>query len=415
MSLTGVEPVRPVAVVVSKQRITGAVNGSSAYLIALARTIKKAGYDIHLIQPSPTIAGRTPFLRLLPEMAVFDRHASRRGQRFGKFVLFADPRIIASALKGTLQRTARRLGMSGAWTVDRPRPYAVATPWTEADMIFLRRNIPANTKLVIADYVFCTPAFAAKPEGVSTMIVMHDLFHARDGKGKDSVAAIGKAEEISKLARADAVIAIQSAERDFVTHEVPGSRSILAPMPAQPIQNPQPGRPDLLLFVGSNTAPNVVGLQWFIDDIWPTIARLNPAVQLDVVGTVNRGLETVADPRIRLHGIVDDLQQFYSKAAVVVSPLTFGSGLKIKLIEALAQGKAMVVTGVTLQGVEDICGPAVERAEKPDDFAQAVIGLMTSEPQRLALSKKALACAHANFTAETAHEDLREWLRENLR
>ena len=55
-------------------------------------------------------------------------------------------------------------------------------------------------------------------------------------------------------------------------------------------------------------------------------------------------------------GRVDDLTPLYAGAAVAISPLRGGSGLKIKLIEALGQGKVIVATTTTLQGVTDIIG-----------------------------------------------------------
>ena len=74
-------------------------------------------------------------------------------------------------------------------------------------------------------------------------------------------------------------------------------------------------------------------------------------------------------------GRIDDLTPLYANAAVVISPLRGGSGLKIKLIEALGQGKAIVVTTTTLQGVADVIGSAVIVADDAQEFADGIRNL----------------------------------------
>lgn len=401
---------RPIVAIVSKQRILGATNGSSAYVIECAHSLSAAGMAVHLIQPSPTIAGRTPFMRMRPEMKIFHRHAVRGAVRLGGFYVFLSPSVWLEALLGAFKHALRKLGAKGGWVQDRPRPYAVATPWQERDLAFVRANLSASTVALVADYMFCAPAFAAAPQGLPTAIIMHDLFHSREGQGKDSVTSVPREEEIGMLSRADTVFAIQEAEKRFVDQYVAGTEAVLVPMPARAEDQPSPGEDDRVLFVGSNTAPNTVGLAWFLEEVWPEVLKRRPSCRLDVAGSVERGFDARDQPGVRFLGLVDDLAPLYRRAGVVVSPLTFGSGLKIKLIEAMAQGKAVVATSVTLQGVEQICGDAVICIDDPAPFAEAVAGLAADRGLRAELAAKALACAKENFTAETVHRGLRDWV-----
>lgn len=265
--------------------------------------------------------------------------------------------------------------------------------------------------IVIADYAFQTPAFAAYP-GVPSAVIMHDLFHRRDGGGQDSVAVLTREQEAALLARADAAIAIQPAEAGFVRDHVPGVRPLLAPMAARPVAAPLPGADDRLLFVGSNTAPNVIGLQWFFDQVWPTIRRHRPDARLDIAGSVASAFPGGGPAGARFHGIVPRLAPLYAGAGVVISPLTFGSGLKIKLVEALAHGKAVIATSITLQGVEDICAGAVIRADDAAQFADAVVALVRGPDRRTALGASALDCARRHFSPEACHADFIAWLGE---
>lgn len=397
--------------IVSKQRLTGPVNGSSAYLLALAETFKQAAYEVHLIQPSPTIAGRTPVLRMAPEMAVFDKHFIRGSLRLSRWFFILDHEVIVLALIGMFRMLARRLGFSGSWTLDRPRPHSIGTQWTEAEKGYIARKMQASTTIVVADYVFAAAAFDAAPIRSKRAIIMHDLFHARQGGDMDSAARLNRADELASLGRADVIITIQQEEHAFVERELPAVKAILAPMPAQPVGKSSPGNSNRLLFVGSNTAPNIDGLAWFLKHVWPSIKQQQPDTLLDVVGSVCRSLpEMGANSDVIVSGVVRDLRRHYIKTGIVISPLQFGSGLKIKLVEALAYGKATVVTPITLQGVEDVCRDAVCVADDAMAFAAAVIRLQRDTIERHALSERALLCAQRHFSAAGVHRELREWL-----
>ncbi|KMS50942.1 hypothetical protein V474_05650 [Novosphingobium barchaimii LL02] len=398
---------------VSRQRITGKNNGSSAYLLDLAGAVRRAGFTPHLLQPSPDLMGRWPFMRLRPEMQVFESHAIRGVWRIGNWVVARDPRVGLDALRAVVSRLAQRSGLRGGWLSDRPRPYAIAMPWTDADRTFVRRCAAGATDIVVADYAFQAEVLALLPDRPSA-IVMHDLFHSRAGQasGRDSVANLDREKEIALLSQADAVIAIQSSEAHFLKQYVPASRPILAPMAAHPTSRPLPGDGHRLLFVGSNTAPNVVGLEWMFREVWPLVRQNSPDCMLDVAGTVAVGFPRGGPDGVIFHGMVEDLGSFYTRAGVVVSPLTFGSGLKIKLVEALAQGKAIVATSVTLQGVERECSGAVVHADSAGDFAAAIIAL-ADDGRRLALATAALGAARAHFSPQACHAEFTAWLEEN--
>lgn len=405
---------------VSNQRLIGATNGSSAYLIDLARAARAAGHEPHLVQPSPAIFGRLPFFRLRPEMAAFASHHVRGATRIGDWMVARDPHIYLHAAIGIARRLARKAGIAAVWTVDQPAPYAVSVRWTKADQLFVTGHARPRADVVIADYMFQSRAFpfVARPDA-PTAIVMHDLFHARsDGfastGSSDSVIAISREAELALLGTSDAVIAIQQAEAGFVQKALPDSNVILAPMAADPVAAPQPGTTDRLLFVGSNTAPNVHGLRWFFDHVWPTVRAARPAATLDVAGSVASAFAQGGPAGVRFLGLVDDLAPLYAGAGVVISPLIQGSGLKIKLIEGLAQGKAMVVTGVTLQGVEEIASPAVAKADDPISFADAIIGLMQAEAERAALAAKALDTARVHFSGDACYRSFRNWLAKTV-
>lgn len=407
-------PRKDAVLFISRQRIVGATNGSSAYLIAIARAARDAGFEPHLLQPSPGLFGRTPFFRIRPEMAVFASHRIRGGRRFGDWMIATDPAVTLAAARGMLARLLRKARIGGPLSIDRKAPYAAAAPWQRDDFAFVSRYGREIPGPAIADYIFQSEAlpYLLTPDR-RTATLMHDLFSARTSQfgdaAADSVTALDEASEIELLGRTDAVLAIQQQEAAFVRDHVPKARAILAPMAADPVATATAGNANELLFVGSNTAPNIHGLMWFNTEVWPIIRAARPDACLKVAGRVAEAIDQVPGG-VEMLGMVDDLRPLYESAGIVISPLLQGSGLKIKLVEAIAMGKACVVTGVTLQGVEEDLGSVVERADDPQRFAAAVIALQGDEQRRQHLADAALTTARRQFGPTAAYAEFTEWL-----
>lgn len=404
--------------IVSRQRLIGATNGSSAYLIGLARSVREAGMEPHLLQPSPSLMGRTPFFRSRTELDVFAAHKVRGVARIGRWLVSRDPAVWRDALTGVARGLARRVGLKGEWTRDQPRPYAISESWSADDRKWLRAQAGGDVyDVVIADYAFQAEAFGILGTSrARSAIIMHDLFHARPTSGEggtnDSVAVLTRDDELGLLAKAGTVIAIQQEEAANLRDALPASRIVIAPTAHTADTAAAPGDPLRLLFVGSRTAPNTHGLSWFLERCWPMLMAASPATRLDVVGTVSGDFAGRVPAAVHLHGLVADLAPFYARAGIVISPLRFGSGLKIKLVEALAKGRPVVATPVTLQGVTDTCAEAVINAESAEGFVAGILALQRSEELRTRLSANALQVVAQHFAPQPAHRAFREWLQD---
>jgi succinoglycan biosynthesis protein ExoO len=153
-----------------------------------------------------------------------------------------------------------------------------------------------------------------------------------------------------------------------------------------------------MVFVGSNTAPNVVGLNWFVSEVWPRVAASRPNATLKIAGSVARALSNLP-AKVECLGVVPDLKPVYEAAGVVVSPLTVGSGLKIKLVEAMGEGKAIVATSVSVQGIAGEVSGAVLVEDDPAAFAGALVALLGDRARRAELGRASLAIARSHFAA----------------
>ncbi|UFN49508.1 glycosyltransferase family 4 protein [Roseomonas sp. OT10] len=419
MSAAAADRRRPSICLLSRQRVVGRTNGSSTYLLSIVEALTEAGFDVHYLCPSPAVFGRMPVLTLKPEMDIFRSVSIRGSFRVGRRIVARDPRIAWRAGLTVLQRLAAKAGLRLGPPV-KPAPYAIGVPWQAEDFSYVAAQSQGRCDGVLADYVFLAEGAAHCGDGhAPSAIVMHDLFSSRESQfaaagTREALSDLTFAQEIALLAQADAVVAIQATEAETIRAALPPDRQvILAPMAVRTVAAPQPGEGQRLLFVGSAAAPNVLGMRWFLDSVWPLILAARPEAELAVAGTIAQAFPEGA-PRVRFLGLVDDLDPLYREAPVVISPLHIGSGLKIKLIEAMGHGKPVVGTTVTVQGVEDEVRGGLVVADAPEDFARAVLAFLDDPALRRDYAARALAIAAGRFSAAACYRDLVEFYRRSL-
>ena len=135
-----------------------------------------------------------------------------------------------------------------------------------------------------------------------------------------------------------------------------------------------------LMYVGFlGWEPNVQGLLWFIDAVWPELVARHPDLRFDIVGkNPDRRLReaVAAHPGITLTGYVADLDTVYRDSRVSVAPLLFGSGMKVKVLDAMARGIPTVTTSVGAEGIELEEGRQLLVADEPLHMAERIDALL---------------------------------------
>ena len=408
---------RPVNVcLISRQRIIGKTNGSSAYVLSIAEYLKSRGCLIRYISPSPATFGRWPIIRLRPEMNVFDTVQIRGSVKLGRFLIVLDPIVLWRASVAIFDQFLARTGLTDK-RFGRHAPYSIAMGLSERDCRFLVKHVRDRAEALLLDYAFMTPCIEhVHRPGVPSMVIMHDLFSARAPqfdslKKKDSATALSEADEMKLLSKADVVVAIQADEAATVRERLPGQRIIVAPMSVTPVRKPYVGDPDCVLFVGSQTAPNVDALQWLIEDIWPTILQRRPSARLMVAGSVAWAYSQRASG-VEYLGMVRDLAPLYERAGIVISPLRVGSGLKVKLIEAMGWGKAIVASSITAQGIESLVKDVIVIADSAQEIAEETLSLMANESRRRHYATAALKIARAHFSDDACYGEILSFITE---
>jgi len=262
-----------------------------------------------------------------------------------------------------------------------------------------------DPKAVIVNYAFWGPLLAVHDlRKRKRVILMHDLLSARIAKFLHSglpldCPLIEEDTELAWLNQADYVLAIQKAEAEYVRARI-GAKVLVQPV-VMPIRNsgrnPNPFR---CLFVGTNIRPNISGIHWFLDSVWPLVLDGNPKAALAIAGTVCNTVEG-GHTNVSLLGVVPSLESEVDLAGVCIIPLLVGSGLKIKLLEALASGKACVSTPIGVQGIEDWAPGAIDVASDPEEFSQAILRLMFDDELRSRREKGAQELIRRHFSSDS--------------
>lgn len=136
--------------------------------------------------------------------------------------------------------------------------------------------------------------------------------------------------------------------------------------------------------IGSmNWMPNEEGMRWFLDDIWPELYRLDNSIKLTLAGRfMPAWLVSGYKPGVEVVGEVEDAQRFIEEHDVAVVPLRSGSGIRIKIIEAMAAGKAVVATSIGAEGITYTHGENIFIANRLHDFIE-FIQIYAAQPQKV--------------------------------
>lgn len=236
--------------------------------------------------------------------------------------------------------------------------------------------------VVIVEYIYLSCLFTLVPQAKLKILDTHDVMSGRHEK----IIAAGHTprwfsctpeEEAKALDRADVIVAIQDIERDFFSRLTTKKVVTVGHL----VPHRQPEKPSLngrtLLFVGTGNPPNVDAITWFIKKILPRLVVKLPGIKLILVGKICNQIQDF--PHCLKYGRVEDLSAVYQSVDVVLNPVRFGTGLKIKSIEALGYAKPLVTTPVGAEGMEFVAGEAFLLANDENEFEEYVYRLLTDK------------------------------------
>lgn len=171
---------------------------------------------------------------------------------------------------------------------------------------------------------------------------------------------------------------------------------------------PKPSAARDVLFLGSaRHHPNQHGIEWFLKTCWPNLSAHFPDSQLRIVGNGDWGFLGARFghlDRVHFGGLVPDLAREYARARLAISPVSLGAGTKIKVVEACAFGRPVVVTSHSARGFEQAFAGHMAVADSPCAYIDACARFL-SDPAQADTAGAALQTAqmaHFSFDAATA-------------
>ena len=213
-----------------------------------------------------------------------------------------------------------------------------------------------------------------------------------------------RVEETTMLTQFDRVAAISDEDRQLIKHVAPSARVGLIPAGVD-LEYFKPEhktvKSNSILFVGAlDWDPNYDALLYFLRSIFPLILKRNREAVLTVVGSNTERIQPeigALGNSVCIMGRVPDIRDYFGEAAVVVVPLRIGGGIRIKILEAFAMGKALVATSIGVEGIEATNGEHLLVRDTPESFAEAVDLLLRNDAMRETLGASAQSLVHSTY------------------
>ena len=272
-----------------------------------------------------------------------------------------------------------------------------------------RKYMAINTfDACIIEYIRLAFLLAAVPRHTKAMLDTIDIISKRnegfEKMGLQDTDRVSWQDELRIFNAFDRVLFIQRREHEQIQPLIGRRRAVLVPHPAKFTKREIRPRVASIGYVAGRYAPNLDAIKWFVEHVWNSSGLTEAS--LDVFGSICEVLKLADNSGVTLHGIVDDLDEIYRRIDIVINPVRVGSGLKIKNVEALANGLPLVTTSHGAEGMEDGAGTAFLVADTPQDFAEHINQLLASQETRQALGEQAYAYAEENFSEDGCFQEL---------
>ena len=211
-----------------------------------------------------------------------------------------------------------------------------------------------------------------------------------------------KSFEINAINRVDAIVTITDEDK----------KTIATICPEKPIhtcltginlesykQVTHPKKTNTLFhFASMDWMPNVEAVDWLINTVWNEVLKNKPDAKLILAGRgMPERLKKMASENISIIDDVKDSKEFYNTYDIMLVPLWSGSGLRIKLVEGLAYGKAIITTSIGAEGIPYNANKDFLIADSSTEFIKAIISILNNPSQKQELQQSARVLAETYF------------------
>jgi len=211
-------------------------------------------------------------------------------------------------------------------------------------------------------------------------------------------------------------LTVAVSERDLAALEAPEGRGRVIPVAGRLIVRSEssPRKPVVLLSGNLGYRPTVLGAEWFAREVWPSVKRRIPEARWVLVGArPARVVRRFADlSGVEIHADVPDLEPYLRSAQVAIAPMSSGSGVPMKVLEAMAAGVPAVVHPWAAEGLADEGGEAVAAPPDAAGWVDALERLLNDARAARELGERGHALWQRVYHPERVAEQIRQVVTE---
>ncbi len=298
-------------------------------------------------------------------------------------------------------------------------------PWTKSVFGWLKENAGQFDLIIVSRVELMASVYdtlrRAAPEAKLVFDTV-DLHHVREAQEAElsksealkKQAQVTKAKEYALMEKCDETWVVSETEYLALKRDFPG-KNIRRVSNIHALRDETPAFKDRknILFVGNfRHAPNVDGLKWFLESVWPKVHSERPDIALDIVGgsAPEHLTEISGNLNVVFRGHVGDIEKWIDGARINIAPLRYGAGAKGKISQALAFGLPSITTTVAADGMHLTDGESVLVADDAEAFANAILVLYEDENTWNRLSKNGYAIAEEFFSETAVAEEIKTML-----
>ncbi|HON18270.1 MAG TPA: glycosyltransferase family 4 protein, partial [Salinivirgaceae bacterium] len=177
-------------------------------------------------------------------------------------------------------------------------------------------------------------------------------------------------------------------------------------------------KPKTIYFIGAlDWMPNQEGVIWFVSKVWNKILAQCPDTEFHIAGrnAPKDFIHRINRKNVFFHGQVDNAQEFSRNYQIMVSPLLTGSGMRVKIVEAMAMKKPIVATKVAAEGIPAINSKHMFIAYNENEFANYVIQLLNNPNQCIEMGENAFHMVENQFNNPVLVSKLLEFYENMLK
>ena len=291
-----------------------------------------------------------------------------------------------------------------------------------------RRSVAATVErarpdVMILQMVRCAWAYAAAVGSAPGLPVIFDSidamglhFERAAGAARWPLAAAYRAEAARCRKREQMLVenarfTVAVADRDLVALRPPEGRGRVIPVAGSVVEGDASDAPQPVVLLSGNLGyrPTVEGAQWFANEVWPLVHSRVPNSRWVLAGARPvKAIQRLQDlPGVEVHGNVPDLSVYLRSARMAIAPMSSGSGVPMKVLEAMAAAVPVVVHPWAAEGLTVGADEAVLVAEGPEAWVEATVGLLTDSEAALQVGRRGHAQWRRCYSPQIVAEQIR--------